>query len=374
MSSPISDPIYVTRPSLPPLDEFMGSLREIWDSHQLTNNGPFHQRFEAALAKHLGVSYVSLFCNGTVALQVGLQALEVTGEVITTPFTFPATTHAIHWNHCRPVFCDIEPTTCNLDADKLEELITPNTSCILPVHVYGNPCDVHRLQEIATEHRLKLFYDAAHAFGVKLNGESVLNFGDLSMLSFHATKVFNTVEGGALITNDPQLKQRIDYLKNFGFANETSVIAPGINGKMNELQAAYGMLQLKYVGAEIDERRQLTEVYRRGVTGIPGLRFLHDVPGVTHNYSYFPVFVDGQEYGTTRDDLCARLRKQGICARRYFYPLVSDFVDSLELVRPPARLFEFAPALADQVLCLPLYGQLDFTSVERVLQLLADRP
>jgi dTDP-4-amino-4,6-dideoxygalactose transaminase len=374
MNAASSDPIYVTRPSLPPFDEFMGSLREIWDSGQLTNNGPFHQRFEVALAKHLGVKHVSLFCNGTVALQVGLQALEVTGEVITTPFTFPATTHAIHWNHCTPVFCDIEPHTCNLDPDKVESLITPKTSAILPVHVYGNPCDVHRLQEIATKHGLKLFYDAAHAFGVKLNGESILNFGDLSMLSFHATKVFNTIEGGALITNDPELKQRIDYLKNFGFANETSIIAPGINGKMNEVQAAYGLLQLEHIGGEIHKRWQLTHAYRNGLSGIPGLRLLDDVLGVTHNYSYLPVFVDQQEYGITRDDLCAHLRTRGIWARRYFYPLVSDFTGGLQSARPVAQLFEFAPMLAGRVLCLPLYSQLDLTSVERVLQALADRP
>ena len=366
MPDEIPDPIYVTRPSLPPLDEFVESLREIWDNQQLTNNGPFHRRFEAALAEHLGVPYVSLFCNGTVALQVGLQALRITGEVITTPFTFPATTHAIYWNRCNPVFCDIEPETCNLDPERVESLITPNTTAILPVHVYGNPCDVDRLQKIADTYGLKLFYDAAHAFGVKLNGESILNFGDLSMLSFHATKKFNTIEGGALVTRDPKLKQRIDYLKNFGFANETTVIAPGINGKMNEVQAAYGLLQLKYVAENTAKCRTIAELYREHLRGIHGIRILEDLPVVEHNYCYFPIFVDETVYGTTRDELYSRLRERGIYGRRYFYPLVSQFPTYRGLPSAASQALPCATEKAERVICLPIYAELGVETTVRI--------
>jgi len=324
---PSNRPVYVTQPSLPPLDEFVESLRDIWDRQWLTNNGVYHQRLEAALAEYLGVKHVSLFCNGMIALQVGLQALEITGEVITTPYSFPATTHAVHWNHCTPVFCDIEPGSCNLDPAKIEALITPQTTCILPVHVYGTPCNVEAIQRVADAHGLKVFYDAAHAFGIKINGRSVLNSGSLSMLSFHATKVFNTIEGGALITDDPELKQRIDYLKNFGFAGETKIVAPGTNGKMNEIQAAYGLLQLKYVDGEISKRRLIDTAYRQGLAGVSGIRTMQ-VPGsVTSNGAYFPIFVDAAVYGRTRDELYEALKAQGLFGRRYFYPLISSFSD-----------------------------------------------
>lgn len=395
--------IFVTQPSLPPLDQFVESLRDIWERKWLTNNGVYHQQFEAALAEYLGVKHVSLFCNGMIALQVGLQALEVTGEVITTPFSFPATTHAIHWNHCTPVFCDIEPDTCNLDPAKIEALITPKTTCILPVHVYGNPCDVRGIQAFADRHGLKVFYDAAHAFGVRLRSEhgarsaeqdesppgaqapsselqalsalspsselrapSILTFGDLSMLSFHATKVFNTIEGGALITHDPELKKRIDFLKNFGFANETTVIEPGTNGKMNEVQAAYGLLQLKYVDGEIAKRRDVAEAYRRELVGVPGLRILRDLPEVVHNYSYFPVFIDEQKFGTSRDALYERLKEQGIFGRRYFYPLISLFPMYDHLPSADRANLPVATSIADQVLCLPIYADLGADSARRI--------
>ena len=366
MPDVLPEPIYVTRPSLPPLDEFVESLREIWDSRVLTNNGPFHKRFETALAEFLGVPYVSLFCNGTVALQVGLQALRITGEVITTPFTFPATTHAIYWNRCRPVFCDIEPDTCNLDPEQVESLITPDTTAILPVHVYGNPCNVRRLQQIADTYGLKLFYDAAHAFGVKLKGTSILNFGDLAMLSFHATKKFNTIEGGALVTRDPKLKQRIDHLKNFGFADETTVIAPGINGKMNELQAAYGLLQLKYVDENTAQCHAITEVYREQLRDVPGIRVLDDVPSVEHNYCYFPIFVDEQEYGMSRDTLYERLREKGFHGRRYFSPLVSQFASYRHLPSAAPGRMPVAEEITQRILCLPIYADLQRETVLRI--------
>jgi dTDP-4-amino-4,6-dideoxygalactose transaminase len=368
MSDPKPDPIYVTRPSLPPLDEFVESLREIWDNRLLTNNGPFHQRFEAALAEYLGVPYVSLFCNGTMALQVGLQALEISGEIITPPYSFPATTHAIHWNHCTPVFCDIEPDTCNLDPAKIEALITPKTTCLLPVHVYGSPCDANGIRKVASRHGLKVLYDAAHAFGVKLSGESILNFGDLSMLSFHATKVFNTIEGGALVTDDPDMKRRIDHLKNFGFAGETSVVAPGTNGKMNELQAAYGLLQLKTIDAEIAERRRLDASYREMLTGIPGIQLLPQPPKVTPNGAYFPIFVDESAYGCARDELHETLKAKGYFGRRYFYPLISSFAEYCDLPSAaPARLPE-AVAVSERVLCLPMYSDLPAATVTEIAE------
>jgi dTDP-4-amino-4,6-dideoxygalactose transaminase len=342
--------ITVTKPSLPPLEEYVELLRDIWDRRWLTNKGHYHDAFEAALAEYLGVPHVSLFCNGMMALQVGLQALRITGEVITTPYSFVATTHAIYWNHCTPVFCDIEPDTCNLDPEKVESLITPRTTAILPVHVYGNPCKVDRLQQIADTYGLKLFYDAAHAFGVKLKGTSVLNCGDLSMLSFHATKVFNTAEGGALVTHDPKLKQRIDYLKNFGFADEVTVVGPGTNGKMNELQAALGLLQLKYVDGEIAKRKVITDLYRDRLASVPGVRLLPQHPGVTQNYGYFPIFIDKATYGMSRDALYTKLRDGGIHGRRYFYPLISQLPAYRDTPSGNAASLSTACALAGSVL------------------------
>ncbi|MCU7847159.1 MAG: DegT/DnrJ/EryC1/StrS family aminotransferase [Candidatus Thiodiazotropha sp. (ex Lucinoma kastoroae)] len=357
---------YVTQPSLPPLDEFVASLEKIWSSKRLTNNGPFHQEFEAALAEYLGVPHVSLFCNGMMALQVGLQSLKITGEVITSPYTFPATTHAIYWNHCTPVFCDIDHDTCNIDPEKIESLITPKTTCIMPVHVYGMPCSINKIQHIADTYGLKVLYDAAHAFGAELNGASLCSFGDLSMLSFHATKVFNTIEGGALVIHDEKLKKRIDYLKNFGFANETTVVAPGSNGKMNEVQSAFGLLQLKYVDAAIEKRVQLAQIYREGLADIPGIRMLDPIDGGTLNGAYCPIFVQEGVYGKSRDQLYQTLKDESIHGRRYFYPLISQLPAYRGLPSSPPDRLPHAVAAADQVICLPLYANLEPEMVERI--------
>ena len=359
-------PIYVTQPSLPRLEEFVEMLRDIWGTKWLTNQGKYHRVLEQALVDHLGVKHVSLFCNGTIALQVGLQALKITGEVITTPFSFPATTHSLWWNHCTPVFCDIDARTCNLDPNKIESLITPKTSAILPVHVYGTPCNVEETQAIADRYGLKVLYDAAHAFGVELEGESILNFGDLSMLSFHATKVFNTAEGGALITNDPKLKARIDYLKNFGFADETTVVAPGTNGKMSEIQAAYGLLQLKTIEDEISKCKKVAEIYRLELADIPGLRFPGDLPGVTSNYSYFPIFIEQKRFGIGRDELYERLKERGIYNRRYFYPLISSLPMYKHLPSAEPGNLSVARTVAEEVLCLPIYADLEPETVREV--------
>ncbi len=363
-------PIFVTSPSLPPLEEFIPYLQKIWDNKWLTNNGEFHREFEAKLAEYLGVRHVSLFTNGMIALQVGMQALRITGEVITTPFTFVATTHAIHWNNCTPVFCDIEPDTFTLDPAKVESLVTPRTTAIMPVHVYGNPCKVEELKRIADTYGLKLFYDAAHVFGVKKDGASILNWGDLSMLSFHATKVFNTFEGGALITNDETMKKRIDFLKNFGFANEVTVVAPGSNGKMDEFRAAYGLLQLKMVDGEIEKRHRVAIRYREALKEVPGIRCLYDLPNVRHNYSYFPILVDEAGYGMSRDALYDKLKANGIYSRRYFYPLCSDFATYSGLPSATQANLPVATKVAQQVLCLPMFADLPLDDVDRICNII----
>ncbi len=351
-------PVFVTSPSLPPLDDFIPSLRKIWENKWLTNNGEFHREFEKRLAEYLGVKYVSLFTNGMIALQIGMQALRITGEVITTPFTFVATTHAIHWNSCKPVFCDIEPDTFTLDPKKVESLITPKTTAIMPVHVYGNPCNHEKLQKIADTYGLKLFYDAAHVFGVEKDGVNICNWGDLSMLSFHATKVFNTFEGGALVTNDENMKKRIDYLKNFGFAGETSVIAPGSNGKMDEFRAAFGLLQLELVDGEIAKRQKVAERYRKALKDVPGIRMLYDIPGVRHNYAYFPILIDQLKFGMSRDELYEKLKRQNIMTRRYFYPLCSDFPTYRGLPSAAPANLPVAAQTAQNILCLPMFADL----------------
>lgn len=310
--------ITVTSPLLPELEEFIPYLEDIWQRKRLTNNGYYHQELEKALCEYLDVPYISLFTNGTLPLMAAIQTLRVTGEVITTPYSFVATTHSLWWNGIKTVFVDIDPKTGNLDPDKIEAAITPKTTAIMPVHVYGNPCDTKRIQEIADKYGLKVIYDAAHAFGVKVNGESVLKAGDISTLSFHATKVFNTIEGGALICHDEQTKQRIDYLKNFGFADETTVVAPGINGKMDEVRAAYGLLNLKQVDQAILARQHVAQLYRQGLANVPGIRFMNDYEGVRHNYAYFPVFIDSQVYGMTRDELYLKMQEHNIFGRRYF--------------------------------------------------------
>jgi len=359
--------ITVTSPLLPDLGEFNELLRQIWDSKWITNNGQFHQRLEKELAEYLGVPYISLFTNGTLPLLTALQALRITGEVITTPYSFVATTHSIWWNGCKPVFVDIDPKTGNMDPDKIEAAITPKTTAIMPVHVYGKPCDTKRIQEIADRYGLKVIYDAAHAFGVKVDGESVLNAGDLSTLSFHATKVFNTIEGGAMVMHDEATKKRIDYLKNFGFAGETTVVGPGINSKMDEMRSAYGLLNLRQVDAAIEARHKVAVRYRDALRGVKGISFFDDMPGVRHNYSYFPVFVDAEEYGMTRDELYSKMKAANVLGRRYFYPLISEFSTYRGLESAKPENLPNAHRMADSVICLPMHHALSDEDVERVL-------
>jgi len=366
----LDKPIYVTKPVLPPLEEFTEYLKQIWDNKILTNNGPFHQQFERELAEYLGVKYLSLFANGTLALVTALQTLRITGEVITTPFSFVATTHSLWWNNIKPVFADIEPEYYNLDPDRVEAAITPQTTAIMPVHVYGNPCRVERFQQIADTYGLKLIYDAAHAFGVKINGNSVLNYGDLSVMSFHATKVFTTFEGGAIICHDEATKKRIDNLKNFGFVNETTVVIPGINAKMNEVQAAMGLLQIKYVDEAIRKRREIAQYYREGLQSIEGIRFLNDMEGVEHCYSYYPVLIDKDKYGKARDHVYELLKQHNIYGRRYFYPLISQLPTyrGLESAKPGAM--PAAEKVTEQVLCLPIYPDLQQEATNRIIHIL----
>lgn len=359
--------ITVTSPLLPSLDEFTESLKEIWESKWITNNGQFHQKLEAALAEYLKVPYVSLFTNGTLPLLTALQAMRITGEVITTPYSFVATTHALWWNGIKPVFVDIDPSTGNIDPQKIEAAITPRTTAILPVHVYGKPCDTEAIQAIADKYGLKVIYDAAHAFGVEVNGESLLNAGDMSTLSFHATKVFNTIEGGAMVMHDEKTKQRIDYLKNFGFANEIEVVGPGINSKMDEIRSAYGLLNLKQVDAAIAARQKVAVAYRKALRNVDGISFWDDMPGVRHNYSYFPIFVDAEKYGMTRDELYVKMKDQGVWGRRYFYPLISEFSTyrGLESSRP--ENLPNAHMMADTVICLPMHHALREEEINRII-------
>jgi dTDP-4-amino-4,6-dideoxygalactose transaminase len=362
--------IYVTRPSLPDLKEFGSFLEKIWETKVIANNGPFHQQFEKELCAYLKIPYISLFSNGTLALITALQALRITGEVITTPYSFVATTHALHWNGIKPVFCDINPDDCNINPEKIEALITPQTTAIMPVHVYGNPCDNDKIQKIADTYGLKVIYDAAHAFAVEKNNESILNWGDLSILSFHATKTFNTVEGGAIVTKDETLKKRIDYLKNFGFADETTVIGYGINAKMNELIAAYGLLQLKTIDENIDRRRAVVNLYRSLLAGIPGLSFLNDLQNTKHNYTYFPVFIDHLVCGKTRDNIYNILKSNDIYSRRYFYPLISQFNAYKGLTSSARENLPVASKITEQVLCLPLYADLENQTVENIVSII----
>ncbi len=368
----VSEPIYVTRPFLPPLEEFHEYLEHIWESKQLTNKGPYHEVFEKKLAEYLNVKYVSLFSNGTLALISALQALRITGEVITTPFSFVATTHALNWNGIKPVFCDIDPVTYNLDPKKIEAAITPKTTAILPVHVYGNPCDVEAIQEIAGTYGLKVIYDACHAFGVTINGNSVLNFGDLSVLSFHATKVFTTFEGGAIICHDEATKKRIDFLKNFGFAGETTVVAPGINAKMNEFQAALGVLQLKYIDQSIQKRKEIAEYYRQHLHGLTGISIFEDMPDVRHNYQYFPILIDKELFGKSRDKVYDALKKQNIFSRRYFYPLISQFPTYRGLESAQPGNLPVAEDMTQKILCLPIFPGLSKESINLIVDILSN--
>ncbi|MEG1865347.1 MAG: DegT/DnrJ/EryC1/StrS family aminotransferase [Bacteroides sp.] len=360
--------ITVTSPLLPSLEEFIPYLEDIWERKWLTNNGHYHQALEQALCDYLKVPYISLFTNGTLPLMVALQALRITGEVITTPYSFVATTHSLWWNGIKPVFVDIDPITCNLDPEKIEAAITPKTTAIMPVHVYGKPCDTERIQEIADKYGLKVIYDAAHAFGVEVNGKSILEAGDMSTLSFHATKVYNTIEGGALICRDAETKNRIDYLKNFGFADETTIVAPGINGKMDEIRAAYGLLNLKQVDQAIASRRQVAIQYREVLRGVEGITFMEDMPNVRHNYSYFPIFVDAEKYGITRDELYFKMKENNVLGRRYFYPLISTFSTYRDLESANPKKLPVALRMADSVICLPMYNSLNKSDVERILK------
>ena len=361
--------ITVTSPLLPNLDEFIPMLKDIWDRKWLTNNGFYHRELEKALAEYLGVEYISLFTNGTLPLITALQALHITGEVITTPYSFVATTHSIWWNGCKPVFVDIDPATGNIDPDKIEAAISPRTSAIMPVHVYGKPCDTTRIQEIADRYGLKIIYDAAHAFGVEVNGESILKQGDMSTLSFHATKVYNTVEGGALVCRDEATKKRIDYLKNFGFAGETTVVGPGINSKVDEIRSAYGLLNLRQVDSAIEARHQVAVKYREALRHVEGVTFFDDTPGVRHNYSYFPIFIDAEKYGMTRDALYEKMKAANVLGRRYFYPLISDFSTYRGLESAAPENLPNAHKMADSVICLPMHHALSDEDVQRVINL-----
>ena len=391
--------ITVTSPLLPNLDEFHALLKEIWNSKWITNNGSFHMQLEFALAEYLKVPYVSLFTNGTLPLLTALQALRITGEVITTPYSFVATTHSIWWNGCKPVFVDVDPKTGNMDPDKIEAAITPRTTAIMPVHCYGKPCDVRRIKEIADKYGLKVIYDAAHAFAleipkneadynvafdeannvfnpsqatkkVEVETESILNWGDMSTLSFHATKVYNTIEGGAMIMHDAETKKRIDYLKNFGFADEVTVVGPGINSKVDEMRAAYGLLNLKQVDAAIEARKKTADVYREALRGIDGLTFYEDMPGVKHNYSYFPMFIDAEKYGMTRDELYFKMKEANVLGRRYFYPLISEFSTYRGLESARKENLPNAHKMADTVIYLPMHHELSDGDMERILKLI----
>ena len=359
--------ITVTSPLLPNLDEFHSLLKDIWDKKWITNNGTYHQRLEKALAEYLKVPYISLFTNGTLPLITALQALRISGEVITTPYSFVATTHALWWNGIKPVFVDIRRETGNIDPDRIEAAITPKTTAIMPVHVYGKPCDVDAIQSIADKYGLKVIYDAAHAFGVEVNGESILNAGDMSTLSFHATKVYNTIEGGAMVMHDEKTKRRIDYLKNFGFAGETEVVAPGINSKMDEMRSAYGLLNLRQVDAAIEARHQVAIKYREALRNVEGIEFWDDMPGVKHNYSYFPIFVNAEKYGMTRDELYFKMREQGVLGRRYFYPLISDFTTYRGLPSATRENLPVATKMADEVICLPMHHALSDEDIKRII-------
>jgi len=358
-------PVFVTQPSLPDLQEFIPYLEEIWESRQLTNNARYHQLLEKEMADFLGVRYVSLFANGTLAILTALQVLKISGEVITTPYSFVATTHALWWNNLIPVFVDVDPVFGNLDPEKIEKAVTPRTTAILPVHVYGNPCQVERIQEIADTYGLKVIYDAAHAFGNQYNAQSILNWGDLSTLSFHATKPYNTMEGGAIISHDEKTKTRIDYLKNFGFAGETTVMAPGINSKMNEMQAALGLIQLNHHRENIGKRKEIASLYTSRLKDVEGISLLKLVPGLdNYNYSYFPVFIHEEKYGMSRDDLYEALKQENIYGRRYFFPLISNLPTYRGLDSAVESNLPVANEISGRVICLPVYPGLDVKTVE----------
>ncbi|MHC4322792.1 MAG: DegT/DnrJ/EryC1/StrS family aminotransferase [Planctomycetota bacterium] len=369
MKKPFEKPVYVTRPFLPPRDEFCDGLKEIWDNHWLTNNGPVAQRFERELSDYFETDNVCLFTNGTLALQIGLAGMGIAGEVITTPFTFVATTHSLFWNKIRPVFVDIEPDYYTLDPKEVEAAITPLTTAILAVHVFGHPCDINALSDIARRHNLKLIYDAAHAFGVCVGDKSLAHFGDMSMFSFHATKPYHSLEGGMLAFHDPGLKDVFDYLKNFGFASEVDVVIPGTNAKMNELQALMGSMMLKYVDELVEKQRRITGIYRERLKNIPGIKLPPKLPpDVRYNYFYVPIEVDEKEFGLSRDELYEELKKYNVYARRYFYPLVCDYSCYKSLsVRHPLTV---ARKVASRILTLPIYRDLSLKDVRSICDII----
>lgn len=362
-------PVYVTQPFLPPLDEFSTYLEQIWESKILTNSGQFHQQLEQELCDYLGVKHISIFSNGTIALIAALKTLHITGDVITTPFSFVATAHSLLWNNINPIFVDIEPDYLNLDPDKIEAAITPKTTAIMPVHVYGHPCATEKIEAIAKKHNLKVIYDAAHAFGVEYKGTSLLNAGDLSVLSFHATKVFNTFEGGAIISHNLETKKRIDFLKNFGFADEVTVLEAGINGKMNEIQASFGLLQLKYVDQNIQRRKVITEAYRTQLKNVEGITCFQEIPETTLSYTYFPILVD-ETYPLTRDGLYDRLKLDNIFARRYFYPLISEFPMYQDLASSASENLPVATEISRKILCLPIFPDLPDDAIQVICDII----
>ena len=365
--------ITVTSPLLPDLDELKELMADIWNRKWITNAGHYHELLEAELAKYLGVEYISLFTNGTLPLITALQALGLTkGEVITTPYSFVATSHSIWWNGLKPVFVDIEEETCGMNPAKIEAAITPNTVAIMPVHCYGKPCKTEQIDAIAKKHGLKVIYDAAHAFGVRVDGKSILNAGDISTLSFHATKVYNTIEGGALVCHSKEMKEKIDHLKNFGFEDEVTVVAPGINGKMDEVRAAYGLLNLKQVDAAIEARHKVADAYRAALRDVKGIRFFDDIPGVRHNYSYFPIFVDAEKYGMTRDKLYEKMKAANVYGRRYFYPLITAFDPYKDYPSAAPENLPVATKIANQVICLPMHHALTNEDISLVVNAIVD--
>ncbi|KZQ28691.1 protein YfbE [Enterobacter cloacae] len=361
--------IPVTQPFLPELSEFIPYLEQIWDNKWLTNNGPFHQQLEKELCEYLGVEYISLFNNATIALITALQALRISGEVITTPYSFIATSHSILWNGLKPVFVDIDPKTFNIDPKKIEAAITPNTTAIMPVHCYSSPCDVEAIQEIADNYGLRVIYDAAHAFGVNYKGQSILRFGDMSILSFHATKVFNTFEGGAIICQDAKTKQRIDRLKNFGIADELTVTAPGINGKMSEINAAFGLVQLKHINSAIEQRKKIDLAYREALTSIKGITVPAPSEHSNSNYSYFPVLIE-PEFRVSRDELYLELKRNDILSRRYFYPLISNMPMYRGIESAAVENLPLSNAISDKVLCLPIFNELSKEDFSRIINVI----
>lgn len=368
----LKNPIYVAQPSLPELTEFVPYLQKIWESKILTNNGQYHQQFEKELARFLDVPYISLFTNGTLALVSALQVLGVSGEVITTPYSFVATSHSLLWNKLKPVFVDVDPDYCNLDPEKIEAAITPETTAIMPVHVYGNPCNIERIKEIADMYGLKVIYDAAHAFGVEYQGQSICNYGDISVLSFHATKVYNTMEGGAIICHDAAVKKRTDYLKNFGFAGETKVVSLGINSKMNEMQAALGLLQLKYFKQNVEKRKILDQAYKNKIDEIDGISCLPNPANTVSNFAYFPIFVDEKKYGLSRDQLYEKLKEHGVFGRRYFYPLISSFPMYRGLESANAKNLKNAREASQKVICLPIFPEMKMKQVDFIVDCLQE--